>query len=70
MATGRRQFIITPTARLWAITVLIIGLMFSFVKPVQEIIYSPMGKAVVYYENEYQRYAIEKLIETIFKKTD
>jgi hypothetical protein len=64
MATRRRQLIITPHARLWAITVLIIGLMFSFVKPVQEIIYSPMGKAVVYYENEYQRYAIEKLIAT------
>ena len=64
MATRRRQIIITPPARLWVITVLFVCLIFAFVKPVQEIIYSPMGKAVVYYENEYQRYAVEKLIET------
>lgn len=62
MTTRRRRIVIAPSARLWASTALIMCLMFAFVKPVQEIIYSPMGKAVVYYENSYQKYAIERLI--------
>ncbi len=57
---------IHPHARLWIITAIVLGLLFIFKEPVQkieQIVKPPHGKVVAYYQNDYQRYAIDKLIE-------
>ncbi len=55
---------IHPHARLWIVTATALGLLFIFKEPAQNIIVSPPhGKVVAYYQNDYQRYAVDKLIE-------
>lgn len=54
---------IHPHARLWIITAIILGLILVLKTPAREIVTPPHAKLVVYYTNDYQRYAIEKLTE-------
>lgn len=55
---------IHPHARLWIATTVIIGLVIAF-KPIAnittEVVNSNKGVLVAYYENDYQRFAIEEL---------
>ena len=53
---------IHPHARLWIITTIILGLVLVLKTPAREFIVPPHGKVVAYYQNDYQRYALEKLI--------
>jgi hypothetical protein len=62
MPNNLRQ--IHPHARLWIVTATALGLLFIFKEPAQNIIVNPPhGKVVAYYQNDYQRYAVDKLIE-------
>jgi hypothetical protein len=54
---------IHPHARLWIITAIVLGLLFILREPAQMIVKPPHGKVVAYYQNEYQRHAIDRLIE-------
>jgi hypothetical protein len=58
---------IHPHARLWIITAITLGLLFVFKEPAENvtkyIAKPPHGKVVAYYQNEYQRYAIDRLTE-------
>lgn len=54
---------IHPHARLWIATVLVLGIFLIFNPRVQIIAHAPKGEVVAYYTNEYQRYAIQRLIE-------
>jgi hypothetical protein len=53
--------LIHPHARLWIVTTIVFGLLFVLKTPVQEIISPPHGKVVAYYQNDYQRFAIDEL---------
>jgi hypothetical protein len=53
---------IHPHARLWIATALILGLILVLKTP-PVFIEPPHGKVVAYYQNDYQRYAVDKLIE-------
>jgi hypothetical protein len=54
--------IIHPHARLWIITSIILGLILVLKTPTgQQLIAPPHGKLIAYYQNDYQRYAIEQL---------
>ena len=56
--------LIHPHARLWIATVIILGLIFVLKTPTgQQFVSPPHGKVVAYYQNDYQRYAVDKLIE-------
>jgi hypothetical protein len=61
MFSALRQ--IHPHARLWIITAIVLGLLFILREPAQMIVKPPHGKVVAYYQNEYQRHAIDRLIE-------
>ena len=54
---------IHPHARLWIATVLVLGIFLVFNPRVQIIAHAPKGEVVAYYTNEYQRHAIQRLIE-------
>ena len=54
---------IHPHARLWIATVLVLGIFLIFNPRVQIIAHAPKGEVVAYYTNEYQRHAIQRLIE-------
>ena len=54
---------IHPHARLWIITAIVLGLLFVLREPANFIVKPPHGKVVAYYQNEYQRHAIDRLIE-------
>ena len=53
--------LIHPHARLWIVTTIVFGLLFVLKTPVQEVIMPPHGRLVAYYQNDYQRYAIDQL---------
>ena len=56
---------IHPHARLWIATTVIIGLVIAF-KPIAEItnvVHPNKGLVVAYYQNDYQRFAIDELIK-------
>lgn len=53
---------IHPHARLWIATAIILGLVLVL-KPAARFIAPPYGKVIAYYQNDYQRYALDKLIE-------
>ena len=56
--------VIHPHARLWIITAVILGLILVLKTPTgQQFITPPHGKVIAYYQNDYQRYAVDKLIE-------
>lgn len=55
--------LIHPHARLWIVTTIVFGLLFVLKTPVQEVIMPPHGRLIAYYQNDYQRYAIDKLAE-------
>ena len=54
---------IHPHARIWIATVVILGIFLVFNPRVQITSHAPKGEVVAYYNNEYQRYAIQRLIE-------
>ena len=54
---------IHPHARLWIATVVVLGIFLVFNPRVQIIAHAPKGEVVAYYTNEYQRHAIQRLIE-------
>jgi hypothetical protein len=54
---------IHPHARLWIVTAITLGLLFIFKEPAVQFVKPPHGKVIAYYQNDYQRYAIDKLIE-------
>jgi soluble lytic murein transglycosylase-like protein len=60
MLNNLRQ--IHPHARLWIITTIILGLVIVLKTPAREFIVPPHGKVVAYYQNDYQRYALDSLI--------
>ena len=60
MLSNLRQ--IHPHARLWIATAIILGLILCL-KPAARFIAPPYGKVIAYYQNDYQRYALDKLIE-------
>ena len=54
-----------PHARLWIVTTIIIGLVITF-KPIAQInnvVHPNKGLVVAYYQNDYQRFAIDELIK-------
>jgi hypothetical protein len=54
---------IHPHARIWIATVVILGIFLVFNPRVQITSHAPKGEVVAYYNNEYQRYAIQRLTE-------
>jgi len=52
-----------PHARIWIATVVVLGIFLVFNPRVQITSHAPKGEVVAYYNNEYQRYAIQRLIE-------
>ena len=54
---------IHPHARLWIATAIILGLILCL-KPSSPFTTPPYGKVIAYYQNDYQRYAIDKLVES------
>lgn len=55
---------IHPHARLWIATVIILGLILVLKTPTgQQFVSPPQGKVIAYYQNDYQRYAIDKLMK-------
>jgi hypothetical protein len=54
---------IHPHARLWIVTAIALGLLFIFKEPAVQFVKPPHGKVIAYYQNDYQRYAVDKLIE-------
>lgn len=53
---------IHPSARLWIATAVILGLILVLKTPAK-FIAPPYGKVIAYYHNDYQRYAVDKLVE-------
>jgi soluble lytic murein transglycosylase-like protein len=54
---------IHPHARIWMATVVILGIFLVFNPRVQVLSHAPQGQVIAYYENEYQRHAIQRLTE-------
>jgi hypothetical protein len=55
---------IHPSARLWIITATILGVVLVLKTPTgQQLVSPPHGKVIAYYQNDYQRYAIEELVK-------
>jgi hypothetical protein len=54
---------IHPHARIWVVTVVVLGIFLVFNPRVQITSHAPKGEVVAYYDNEYQRYAIQQLIQ-------
>lgn len=54
---------IHPHARLWVITAIILGLILVLKTPAKDIVTPPHSKIIVFYTNDYQRYAIDKLMQ-------
>jgi len=54
---------IHPHARIWIATVVVLGIFLVFNPRVQITSHAPKGEVVAYYNNEYQRYAIQRLTE-------
>jgi hypothetical protein len=55
--------LIHPHARLWIVTVLILGFIFVLKTPARQYVLPEHGRLIAYYQNDYQRYAIDKLIQ-------
>jgi hypothetical protein len=53
---------IHPHARLWIATVVILGIFLVFNPRVQIVSHPPKGEVIAYYHNEYQRHAIQLLV--------
>jgi soluble lytic murein transglycosylase-like protein len=56
---------IHPHARLWIVTTIIIGLVIAFkpIAQITEVVHPNKGLLVAYYQNDYQRFAIDALIK-------
>lgn len=54
---------IHPHARLWIATAIILALILVLKTPAENIVKPPKGRVIAYYQNDYQRYAIDKLVE-------
>ena len=55
---------IHPHARLWIVTVIVLSLLLIFKEPAVQLVKPPHGRVIAYYQNDYQRYAIDKLVES------
>ena len=55
--------LIHPHARLWIVTTILFGLLFVLKTPIKEVIIPPHGKVIAYYQNDYQRFAIDELVK-------
>jgi hypothetical protein len=55
--------LIHPHARLWIATTIVFGLLFVLKTPIKEVIIPPHGKVIAYYQNDYQRFAIDELVK-------
>jgi len=53
---------IHPHARLWIVTATILGLLLVLKTPARQYVLPEHGRLIAYYQNDYQRYAIDKLI--------
>jgi len=56
---------IHPHARLWIVTTVILGLVITFkpIAQITEVVHPNKGLLVAYYQNDYQRFAIDELIK-------
>jgi len=54
---------IHPHARLWMATTLVLGIFLVFNPRVQMVAHPPQGTLIAYYNNDYQRFAVEQLIK-------
>jgi hypothetical protein len=54
---------IHPHAKLWILSTFTLGALLVINTPIININHQPTGKVVAYYNNEYQKYAIDKLIK-------
>lgn len=54
---------IHPHARLWIVSAVILGVLLTINTPIVNINHQPKGKVIAYYNNDYQRYAVDKLIQ-------
>jgi len=54
---------IHPHARIWIATVVVLGIFLVFNTRVQITAHAPKGEVIAYYNNEYQRHAIQRLTE-------
>jgi len=52
---------IHPHARLWIISTFTLGALLVINTPIININHQPSGRVVAYYNNDYQRYAVDKL---------
>jgi hypothetical protein len=53
---------IHPHARLWIVTATILGLIFVLRTPAKEFIMPDKSRIIAYYQNDYQRYALDTLM--------
>ena len=54
---------IHPHARLWIVTATILGIILVLKTPARQYVLPEQGRLIAYYQNDYQRYAIDKLIK-------
>ena len=55
--------LIHPHARLWIVTATILGIILVLKTPARQYVLPEQGRLIAYYQNDYQRYAIDKLIK-------
>ena len=55
--------LIHPHARLWIVTATILGILLVLKTPARQYVLPEQGRLIAYYQNDYQRYAIDKLIK-------
>jgi hypothetical protein len=63
MATKKNSVLrqIHPHARLWIISTFTLGALLVINTPIININHQPSGRVIAYYNNDYQRYAVDKL---------
>lgn len=61
MLNNLRQ--IHPHARLWIVSAIVLALVLVLKEPATQIVRQPHGKVIAYYQNDYQRYAVDRLVE-------
>jgi hypothetical protein len=61
MLSNLRQ--IHPHARLWIITAIILGILLVLKTPARQYVLPEQGRLMAYYQNDYQRFAIDKLMK-------
>jgi len=54
---------IHPHARLWIVSAIVLALLLALKEPAEQLVKPPHGKVIAYYQNDYQRYAVDRLVE-------